>query len=100
MSQRESGYQRKLLDQYKTPAWVTLALIRICQELIGKIWEPASGSGKMVAALRQAGFDVVARDVTEGRGLPGSGIGDGCQRDRHRSTLYSGARVHRTRLAL
>jgi hypothetical protein len=49
---------RKLLDPYKTPAWVTLALIPHLPELIGKIWEPASGSGKMVAALRQAGFDV------------------------------------------
>ena len=27
MSQRESGYQRKPLDHYETPAWVTLALI-------------------------------------------------------------------------
>jgi hypothetical protein len=52
MSQRESGYQRKLLDQYKTPAWVTLALIPHLPEFIGKIWEPACGGGKMVAALR------------------------------------------------
>ena len=61
MSQRESGYQQKLLDQYETPAWVTQALIPHLPEFIGKIWEPACGSGKMVAALRQAGFDVVAR---------------------------------------
>jgi hypothetical protein len=30
------------------------------------IWEPACGSGKMVAALRQAGFDVVGSDITQG----------------------------------
>ena len=66
MSQRESGYQRKLLDQYETPAWVTLALIRHLPKFIGKIWEPACGSGKMVAALRQAGFDVVGSDITQG----------------------------------
>ena len=66
MSQRESGYQRKLLDQYETPAWVTLALIPHLPEFIGKIWEPACGSGKMVAALRQAGFDVVGSDITQG----------------------------------
>jgi hypothetical protein len=27
MPQRERGYERKPLDQYETPAWVTLALI-------------------------------------------------------------------------
>jgi hypothetical protein len=41
MSQRESGYQRKVLDQYETPAWVTRALIRHLPEFIGKIWKPA-----------------------------------------------------------
>jgi len=66
MSQRESGYERKLLDQYETPAWVTLALIPHLPELNGKIWEPACGSGKMVAALRQAGFEVVGSDITQG----------------------------------
>ena len=58
MSQRESGYQRKPLDQYETPAWVTLALIPHLPEFTGKVWEPACGRGKMVAALQQAGFDV------------------------------------------
>jgi hypothetical protein len=29
MSQRESGYERKALDQYETPLWVTLALVPI-----------------------------------------------------------------------
>jgi hypothetical protein len=46
MSQRESGYRRKPLDQYETPAWVTRALIPHLPESIGKIWEPACGSGK------------------------------------------------------
>jgi len=46
MSQRESGYQRKLLDQYETPARVTRAPIPHLPEFIGKIWEPACGSGK------------------------------------------------------
>ena len=52
MSQRESGYQRKLLDEYETPAWVTLALIPHLPEFIGKIWEPACSSGKMVASSK------------------------------------------------
>ena len=64
MSPRESGYQRKLLDQYETPAWVTQALIPHLPEFTGKVWEPACGSGKMVAALRQSGFDVVGSDIT------------------------------------
>src|SRR5262249_31621895 len=66
MSQRGSGYQRKLLDEYETPAWVTLALIPHLPEFTGKVWEPACGSGKMVAALEQAGFDVVGSDITQG----------------------------------
>ena len=66
MSQRDSGYERKLLDQYETPAWVTLALIPHLPVFTGKVWEPACGSGKMVAALRQAGFDVVSSDITQG----------------------------------
>jgi hypothetical protein len=31
-----------------------------------KVWEPACGSGKMVAALRQAGFDVIGSDIATG----------------------------------
>ena len=66
MSQRESGYHRKLLDQYETPAWVTLALIPHLPECTGKVWEPACGRGKMVAALQQAGLDAVGTDITQG----------------------------------
>ena len=66
MSQRESGYERKALDQYETPSWVTLALVSHLPEINGVIWGPASGRGKMVAALRQAGFDVMGSGITEG----------------------------------
>jgi hypothetical protein len=66
MSQRESGYERKALDQYETPAWVTLALVPHLPEINDMIWEPACGSGKMVAALRQAGFDVTGSDIADG----------------------------------
>jgi hypothetical protein len=66
MSQRESGYERKALDQYETPPWVTLALVPHLPEISGVIWEPACGGGKMVAALRQAGFDVIGSDITDG----------------------------------
>lgn len=72
VSQRESGYQRKPLDQYETPAWETLALIPHLPEFVGKIWEPACGRGKMIAALEQAGFDVVGSDITQGVDFLGS----------------------------
>jgi hypothetical protein len=62
MSQRDSGYERKALDQYETPSWVTLALVPHLPEISGVIWEPACGGGKMVAALRQAGFEVIGTD--------------------------------------
>jgi hypothetical protein len=57
MSQRKSGYERKALDQYDTPSWVTLARVPHLPEINGVIWEPACGGGKMVAALRQTDFD-------------------------------------------
>jgi hypothetical protein len=36
--------------------WVTLALIPQLPAFGGKIWEPACGSGKMVAALTASRF--------------------------------------------
>jgi hypothetical protein len=66
MSQRESGYERKALDQYETPSWVTLALVPHLPEINGVIWERACGGGKMVAALRQNGFDVIGSDIADG----------------------------------
>jgi hypothetical protein len=52
MSQRESGYERKLLDQYETPAWVTLALVPHLPEINGMIW--------VVAMLLRTDFDHAA----------------------------------------
>jgi hypothetical protein len=66
MCQRDSGYKRKERDEYETPPWVTLALVPHLPEINGVVWEPACGSGKMVAALRQAGFDVIGSDIADG----------------------------------
>jgi hypothetical protein len=66
MSQRDSGYARRERDDYPTPSWVTLALVPQLPLFTGRVWEPACGSGKMVAALRQAGFDVVGSDIAIG----------------------------------
>ncbi len=53
-------------DDYPTPSWVTMALVPQLPLFTGKVWEPACGSGKMVAALRQAGFNVVGTDIADG----------------------------------
>ena len=66
MSQRNSGYERKERDCYETPAWVTEALLPHLPESVKDIWEPACGSGKMVAVLKGAGFKVRATDIDSG----------------------------------
>jgi hypothetical protein len=66
MSQRNSGYERKERDSYETPEWVTDALIPHLPTRNCVVWEPAAGGGKMVAALRRAGFDVIASDIIDG----------------------------------
>lgn len=63
MSQRPSGYERKELDCYETPAWVTDALVRHLPQINGRVWEPACASGKMVNALKKHGFDVDWSDI-------------------------------------
>ncbi len=65
MSQRESGYERKERDLYETPEWVTLALVPHLPKL-GCVWEPASGTGKMVRPLEDSGFLVVHSDIADG----------------------------------
>lgn len=67
MSQRHSGYKRAARELYETPEWVTLALIpHLRPPRIKMIWEPAAGSGKMVAAFRKAGFAVYGTDANTG----------------------------------
>lgn len=66
MSQRNSGYERKERDLYETPEWVTLALIPHIPKRIETVYEPAAGTGKMVAALKKAGFYVVSSDIAMG----------------------------------
>ena len=48
MSQRESGYERRALDQYETLSWVTLALVPHLPEISG-VAHPQGG-----AATRRA----------------------------------------------
>ncbi len=65
MSQRDSGYIRKELDAYETPDWVTHAVIPYL-ELGRVVWEPAAGSGKMVRALQERGFEVSGSEISDG----------------------------------
>jgi hypothetical protein len=62
MSQRQSGYERKALDFYATPAWVTEALVGHVVARPGLIWEPACGDGQMVNVLKEQ-FVVLATDI-------------------------------------
>ena len=66
MSQRDSGYERRQLDLYETPVWVTRALVPHLPAIVGAVWEPAAGSGQMVAALQGAGFVVDGTDIASG----------------------------------
>lgn len=69
MSQRDSGYERKERDLYETPEWVTEVIvpeIRARLQPLGTVYEPAAGSGKMVAVLAKS-FEIEADDISEGR---------------------------------
>lgn len=66
MSQRDSGYARQERDLYETPAWVTYALIPHLPRTPRGAWEPAAGSGKMVAALVNEFGGIHASDINTG----------------------------------
>ena len=66
MSQRYSGYSRKPNDSYQTPEWATRAVLPHLPPVRGTVWEPACGGGQMAEALRNAGFEVMATDLSEG----------------------------------
>ncbi|WP_409560234.1 hypothetical protein [Hyphomicrobium sp. MC8b] len=67
MAQRESGYERVERDAYNTPRWVTGAMLK---EVLGPrfwsgstVWEPAAGTGQMVAEMQAHGLKVIASDI-------------------------------------
>lgn len=66
MSQRDSGYARKERDLYETPEWVTAALVPHIADRSVSVWEPACGSGKMVAALEKHFVHVIGTDIETG----------------------------------
>ncbi len=61
----ESGYARIEHDVYRTPAWVTEALL---EEInlppgLGVIWEPAAGDGDMARVLMTKAYRVITSDI-------------------------------------
>ena len=71
MSQRNSEYERKENELYETPEWVTELLIPHLPVGVRRVWEPASGNGKMVNVLKNH-FPVHATDIK----FPKDGIPD------------------------
>ncbi len=66
-----SGYDRRVLDFYATPDWVTEALLRHVQ-FRGRVWEPCCGTGAITTVLQRHGYDVTSTDITDhGFGAPG-----------------------------
>lgn len=65
MSQRSSGYARSPREKYETPAWVVMDGLVGVLSVKGKVvGEHACGTGKMVAALYDAGASkVLASDI-------------------------------------
>lgn len=47
----ETGYMRREGDQYDTPEWVTLALLKHWTPHGGWIWEPCAGKGNILDVL-------------------------------------------------
>jgi len=69
VSQRDSGYERKERDLYETPAWATEVIVPEIKARLapaGTVYEPAAGSGKMLAVLAKH-FECDADDISEGR---------------------------------
>src|ERR1700681_2680962 len=59
-----SGYDRKVLDFYATPDWVTEALLRNVQ-FRGRVWEPCCGTGAITTVLQRHGYSVTSTDITD-----------------------------------
>lgn len=76
MSQRASGYERRERDLYETPAWVTEVLMPHVPERCGRIWEPASGAGKMADILHVWQDSVFRSDIHQIEGARLDLVGD------------------------
>lgn len=67
-----SGYKRASHDFYRTPSWVTAALLKHVT-LRGPVWEPCCGDGAMATVIAGHGHSVVASDIVD-RGFGETGV--------------------------
>ena len=59
MAQRDSGFQRRPDEDYRTPVWPVRALLTAIDP-VHFAWDPCSGSGgRMITALRECGVRCV-----------------------------------------
>lgn len=63
MAVRNSEYERRDLDLYQTPAWVTRCLLHHIPPRVSSAWEPAAASGQISRELRGIGLDVFETDI-------------------------------------
>jgi methylase of polypeptide subunit release factors len=67
MSQRNSGFERKPLDRYETPTWVTECLVpHVPADRVKTICDPCCGSGKILDVFRGP-YKVVGYDLSWGK---------------------------------
>jgi hypothetical protein len=59
MSQRNSGFERRPADDYPTPPGPVQALATYLRTRALYVWDPAAGSGQLVEALRNEGFQAI-----------------------------------------
>jgi hypothetical protein len=77
VSQRNSGCERRPLDNYPTPPWVTEVLLPHLPPKL-TVWEPRCRNGNMCAVLRRAGYRVHSSDIASYEDFPRSAAPNGC----------------------
>jgi hypothetical protein len=60
------AYSRAAFDFYPTPQSIIKVLLSRWHPMRGLVWEPCSGDGRFVEALRGAGIEVVHGDIQTG----------------------------------
>jgi len=69
------GYERKALDFYPTPSWLTEAVVPLIKKIrpdVTEIWEPGCGDGAMSRVLEKYFHSVYSTDISDyGYGTPG-----------------------------
>ena len=59
--------ERKKFDYYPTPQSIIDVVLNNIHWDVGEIWEPCAGDGRLVSAMRDRGYRVVAEDIQSGQ---------------------------------